>query len=376
MTEIEEEELTSSEKRAREVRVAVTLDMDVLTAAKERLRWLFREFDGKVCASGSGGKDSTVVIELAAQIAKEEGYGPLKVWFLDQETEHDTTIDYQRYLAYERDDIDFAWYQIPFRMENSTDMDDPWFNVWGEGEEWLREKEPNAITENYFGTDNFYKLLDGIRTTDYKGYITLDGMRIEESPGRRMMALSNPQYKWVTWSSNKKQPRFQPIYDWTFRDVWAAIEQHGWKYNVQYDHQYRYGVQTRHMRVSSFTHNQSLNGLLYMQESEPDLWERATKRLPSLLTFGQLKTDQYVKELPYMFVSWEEYAHYLIENLVPEEDQHIFHDQFKRLKNFFKDPEDEDNVAQAMVNSVVSGDHHGIGVNARIAYSKRDVNRK
>lgn len=352
-------------------RVAVTLDMNVFDAALNRIRWLFDEFDGKVCTTNSGGKDSTVILELAARVAKEKGYGPLKVWWLDQEAEFDSTVRYQEALL-ERDDIDFHWYQVPFRMENSMDLEDPWFNVWGEGEEWIRPKHPASIKENVYKTDNFYKLLDNIRKTDFKGYVTLDGMRCEESPTRRMMALTNPQYKWATWSSNKKQPRFQPIYDWTFRDVWAAIEQNGWAYNDHYNHMYRYGVPTRSMRVSSFTHNQSLNSMIYLQEAEPGLWERATKRFPGLATFGHLKSDQYSRELPYMFASWTEYMHYLIDNLIPDEDsRETFREQYAKLKRAFPDEDQEDDVAMGIVNAVISGDHHGIGVKNRIVFARR-----
>ena len=365
-------------------RVVTNIDMDVFTAAKERIRWLFKEFDGKVCVTCSGGKDSTVVLELAAMVAKEEGYGPLKVWFLDQEAEFQSTIDYIRYLAYEREDIEFHWYQVPFPMENSMNLEDPWFTVWGEEEKdqpWLREKEPagpGIHHENRYAKpdDIFYKVLDGIRRIDFEGYITLDGMRIEESPNRRMMALSNPQYKWVTWSSNKEQPRFQPIYDWTYRDVWHAIEKFGWRYNNHYNHMYQWGTPVRGMRVSSFTHNQSLNAMLYLQEAEPEMWEKATQRFPGMATFGHLKGDQYINELPYMFQTWTEYMHHLIDNLVPdEESRETFREQHRKLSAAFPGEENEVDVAYGIIGAVISGDHHGVGVKSRVAFGRREQKR-
>lgn len=42
---------------------------NVLTAAKERLMWIFDTFD-KICLSFSGGKDSTVLYHLAAEISR------------------------------------------------------------------------------------------------------------------------------------------------------------------------------------------------------------------------------------------------------------------------------------------------------------------
>ena len=38
---------------------------NVYEAALDRIRWLFEEFDGHVSVSNSGGKDSTVCVELA-----------------------------------------------------------------------------------------------------------------------------------------------------------------------------------------------------------------------------------------------------------------------------------------------------------------------
>ena len=57
---------------------------DVLVAAKKRIRWVFEEFE-HVAVNTSGGKDSTVVLELSLQVAEEMGRLPLKVMFVDQE---------------------------------------------------------------------------------------------------------------------------------------------------------------------------------------------------------------------------------------------------------------------------------------------------
>src|SRR5699024_4015987 len=172
--------------KARPLYVART---DVLTAARNRMRWIFDEFDGNVSVSNSGGKDSTVVLELAAEVTRENGV-KLKVVWLDQEAKFGSTVDYQRYIMYERDDIDFHWYQIPFKLFNGTSHDANWLNVWGEGEEWVRPKEPNSIHENTFldrngqPIDRFKPLL-GAMNKEMGGAI-LTGMRAEESPGRRI----------------------------------------------------------------------------------------------------------------------------------------------------------------------------------------------
>lgn len=344
-------------------------DTNVFEAAVERMRWLFDEFDNDITVSSSGGKDSTIVVELAALVANERGV-KFDVWWLDQECEFASTVDYQRYLAYEREEINFRWYQIPFKLENATNLTDQYLNVWGPGEEWVRDKEPNSITENVYGEEYWYNLLASISSHDTTG-CTIDGMRAEESPARRLLMMGTPMYKWTTWSSvdcapgHERDPswhrwRFHPIYDWSYRDVWKAIHEHGWRYNEHYNHLFQRGVPVKNMRVSNYHHDQALSSLHWLQEVEPDTWEAATRRLEGISTYGHLKGDQYPKSLPYMFASWEEYMVHLIENLIPDLDDNraTFYKQYERLK-LSCHHQDSEILAQVIVKAVISGDYYG-----------------
>lgn len=351
----------------------VLVDMDVYEAALSRIRWLFEEFDGKVVVSNSGGKDSTVVLELAAIVARERGE-KLQVYWLDQECEFEATVDYQRYIMYERDDIEFTWYQIPFLLENSTNHEDPWLRVWGEGEEWVREREPGSVHENRYGQMYWNKLLDSVAGTDWNGYAVLDGIRAEESPARRLVSRSRPAYKWCTWSvrggqaSNRKEDenpgaRFHVIYDWSYRDVWKAINDNEWRYNAHYDHMFQYGVPTRSMRVSNYHHESALKALHFLQEIEPRTWEAAVRRLEGLNTYGHLRKDQYPTVLPYMFESWWEYMMYLIDNLVrTEENRAVFRKQYENLVQAAKGRVDDQACAKEVVKSVIGNDLYGTRV--------------
>jgi predicted phosphoadenosine phosphosulfate sulfurtransferase len=310
---------------------------DVLEAALKRMRWLFDEFDNHVSVSTSGGKDSTVVLELAAMVAKERGCLPLKAHFLDQEAEYQATIDYMRTIN-ERPDIDLDWYQIPFKLFNASSHSEQWSHVWDpelDDSTWIRPKEPGSIRENTFfdrkgkQVDRFKEILGKINEID--GGAILTGMRCEESPTRRVFMTSVASYKWATWCSGMGKSNhalFHPIYDWSYRDVWKAIHDHGWVYNTFYDKMFQYGISTRGMRVSSFHHEQSQWALDYLQEVEPQTWERATRRLPGLSTYAHVGEDiagYYQFHLPYMFTSVAEYTLYLIDNLIErEEDRERF----------------------------------------------------
>ena len=179
-------------------------DMDVLTAARARMRWIFDEFDGKVSVSCSGGKDSTVILELAAEVARERGE-KLRVVFIDQEAEFQGTIDYMHYLQ-TREDINLEWYQVPFKLFNATNHENEWLQVWGPGEDWMRPMEPDSIKDLRFHDrrtgrelDRWMEIVDGVNRRT--GDAILVGMRAEESPTRRVSMISAPAYKWITWSA-------------------------------------------------------------------------------------------------------------------------------------------------------------------------------
>jgi predicted phosphoadenosine phosphosulfate sulfurtransferase len=206
----------------------------VFEAAKARFRWLFEEFP-HVVITVSGGKDSTVCFELALQVAREMGRLPLDVFFLDQEAEWQCVIDTVRKIM-TNPDVRPLWYQVPFRMSNSTSIVEQWLQSWEPGAEWMRPKEPFAITENRSGEDRFHNMFAGMLWQEFgmEKACTVGGVRAEESPGRRLGLTDSPKYKWVTWGNRMYDVRphwtFYPIYDWSLSDVWHAIESNGWDY--------------------------------------------------------------------------------------------------------------------------------------------------
>ena len=331
------------------------LPTNVYEAAVKRIHWVFDEFE-RPAVSWSGGKDSTVVLEIALAVARERGRLPLDVYWLDQECEYQATVAYAREVA-ARPDVRFHWYQVPFRLFNATSSFDTWANVWGEGEEWVREKEPGAIHENTFGVDRFTEVLNAI---GMQFDVTLTGVRAEESPARRIGLTSYPSYKWATWGAKAGRTntvRLHPIYDWTFRDVWKAIHVGGWTYNSIYDEQYRYGVRLREMRVSNYHHETALASLFWLQEVEPETWEAATRRLPGIATAGQIgKEDYFPTEVPFMFSGWEDYFEYLVQHLpATPEDEETYRNQFTDLVRRLW-YEDRERIAQACVMSLIAND--------------------
>jgi len=314
---------------------------NVYDAALERIRYLFDEFPN-VIANVSGGKDSTVIFNLAMKVAKEKNRLPLKVLFIDQEAEWEATIDQIKDIMY-NPDVEPLWYQIPLKLFNATSQKDHWLHCWEEGKEWIREKDPISIKENHYDCDRFAKLFTAITDKDYKNIKTcyLSGVRCEESPARLWGLTGQLTYKDITWGrvENKKLNHyaFHPIYDWSYTDVWKAIENNNWSYCKLYDYMYQYGIPIQQMRVSNVHHETAIRSLFFLQEVEPDNWNRIVKRIDGISTAGQLGKDEFfIKDLPFMFGNWKEYRDYLLENLIKEENRKIFKKMFIQMDKDIK----------------------------------------
>lgn len=341
---------------------------NVFDAALDRIRWLFDEFPN-VIVSYSGGKDSTVVFQLALIVAREKGRLPLKVMFIDQEAEWRATIDQVRAVMY-HPDVQPFWYQIPMRLFNATSAEDHWLNCWAEEDRdrWIHPRDPVAITENAYGTDRFTKLFDAIINRDQpERTANIGGVRCEESPARFVGLTTAATYKWATWGKvlNKKRDQytFYPIYDWSYLDVWKAIHSNSWGYNAIYDAQYSYGVKLMDMRVSNVHHETAVGALFYMQEVEADTWGKLVARIPGIHMAGKLgAADYFVADLPPMFATWAEYRDYLLEKLIDKPEWRA--SMAKGFARQDRDYGDEmgDRLWKMHVNSILTNDWEGIKV--------------
>lgn len=350
----------------------------VLEAALDRIRGLFDEFE-HIIVNVSGGKDSTVVLNLALQVAEEKGRLPLDVLFVDQESEWRATVDMVREIMSDPR-VRPLWVQCPFRLSNGASTEDDWLACWSDepGAQWMREKEPDSIHENVFGTRTFAELFGKVAEHYYPGgsICKLAGVRCEESPARMKGLTTYETFKGRTWGKveNKRLGHytFYPIYDWSFTDVWKAIHDHGWSYNRLYDYQYMHGVTVANMRVSSLSHDSALPALHYMQEIEPDTWEALTKRLSGVHTVGQMKRDFMApKELPPMFRDWAEYRDYLVDNLVTDPDKRaLFHEQFARACARYED-EVIPKLVKTQIKAVLKDDYHGVAMESFAAANGR-----
>ena len=134
----------------------IYIDKDVLTAAFERFEYIFKNFDNYYF-SVSGGKDSSVMLQLAAMKAREM-HVKFSVMYIDFEAQYQATIDHVYELIDEVSDClnDWYWIAMPFSLRNAVSVIQPKWICWDEDdkEKWVREMPTNKYVINM---DNYPK---------------------------------------------------------------------------------------------------------------------------------------------------------------------------------------------------------------------------
>lgn len=363
----------------------------VFDAALDRTRWLFDEFDNIVVCI-SGGKDSTVIYNLALMVAEEKGRLPLRVMFIDQEAEWQTVVDYIRQCMNDPR-VDPAWLQIPMRISNATSANEPWLHCWEEDrqDDWMRPKEPNSIQVNKYGTQTFKDLFGAFMQVEYGGapVCSIAGVRGEENPTRMLGLSTQAAYKWATWGKQRDRsvPCYDmyPIYDWSYMDVWKAIHDNKWPYCPIYDLMYQYGIPVQSMRVSNVHHETAVHSLFFLQEVEAETWDKLVNRIAGINTAGQLgsKLIEVPKTFPPMFSGWSEYVDYLIDNMIPDEAlRPLYRKKFARFEQWFAEgyfvfKDDPTPMYKAFISTLLTNDYHFTKIaNFRVANKDVDAQKE
>lgn len=343
----------------------IVLRENVREAAIRRIRWLFEEFDGEIVVNHSGGKDSTVIFNLALEVAHELGCTPLRVCFLDSEAEWQATIDHMAGDVMYRPDVDPIWIQVPVKMYlGASSM--MWFQAWDPDarDVWIYDKQPGAFTE--IEAERFMDLFGAYAQWAYpdRRVAKIIGIRAEESPARTFGVTTHEVLKGETWGAVEDKRAghytFSPIYDWSFSDVWKAIHEGGWAYNRLYDLYWQFGFPTRQMRVADLTSGDMSRNSLVLAELEPDTYIRLQNRMgPEALERMETR-GWFPDRLPPMFDDWTDYRDYLLENLVSDDAWRA--KMIKRFESGLRrfDPSVHAAMIRMQVGAVLIGDFRGV----------------
>ena len=214
-------------------------------SAQRIVQKAFEIDDSRPYVALSGGKDSTVVFDLARHIMPSiSGVWSDDEWWLPE------TLAYVERLQ-------VAGYDVQQIRTNAHHAD--WFEVEGD--------------------------YDGI--PDYasrKGWnLVFLGLRQEESGARRVhLRTFGPLFKTASgvWHCN-------PIHNWTWRDVWAYIVSRGIDYNRAYDRLEVIGVEPQYQRIGPFAVERALGfgQLAILKKGWPDLYNKFCQAHPEARSY-------------------------------------------------------------------------------------------
>lgn len=337
-------------------RTAISGTKNVLEAAQERIAFLFDNYDN-IQLSFSGGKDSTALFHLINAEATKRGR-KFYLYFQDQEAEYQATIDLVEW-AMSQPAVIPIWYQVPLFMTNAVSHEQLFLWAWGNGENWVRDKNPLAIHEikgRY--PKRFYKfnLWVGQNHAKREGRsVSIIGLRAEESPDRRFVMFGEDSE--LFWLRRKKEPhKAYPIIDWSFTDIWKYLTENNLRYNEIYNKMYMLGVPLRQMRVSNLIHEKAYKCLAELQELEPETYDKLEQRLHGVHCAGLYAREKLVysiKDKPERFATWKQYKDFLLESIHPDLSR-IFKYQWSR----FGETEDE-GACKYMVKRILLCDWEG-----------------
>lgn len=309
--------------------------LNVLDAARERVRYLFDTFDN-IHVSISSGKDSTVLYHLCVQEAKLRGR-QIFAMFQDQEAEYQSSIDLiEKQMVHPN--VIPRWFQVPIYLTNSTSMSDYFLYAWGEGEKWIRDKNVlaiHSISKEY--PKRFYKFFEWYERENCESSAFLVGLRADESLTRYRAVTKSRGFNGISWGSlsdNGRIKKFYPIYDWTVYDVWKFIYDYNLPYNKVYDLMFKnnYSLYTK-MRVSNLIHEKSYKCLEDLPKYEPDTYNKLCKRISGISVASRYASEKLMfsnKRLPAHYSSWKEFRDFLLSNIQNFSHRKKFEDRFSK----------------------------------------------
>lgn len=341
------------------MRKTVELDKDVYTLAHERTRHAYELFD-TVGVAFSGGKDSTAVLNVALEVARDLGRLPLRVVHFDEEVLSQDTVDYVERVS-QLPEVDFVWYALPVPHGNACSRKEPWWYPWDPDrkDRWVREVPEQAITAEdlgFFPTQppdarwSIPECTGFVWPPDQFGSVgLLMGIRAAESLTRwRAVVRRDVENYIIPMTSSAatlreatvKPPnarnvsKVYPIYDWSTDDVWVAPGRFGWDYNRTYDKMSMHGLPPEHQRVAPPWHTEALATMPYYKHCYPDLYDKMVDRVAGVNTaLRWSKTELYAygrdrrqKSTSY---TWEE----VIARLLQDWPVRVQRDLAKRVKD-------------------------------------------
>lgn len=275
------------------VRIKKFRDVDVLTAARERISLIFDNFK-HVYVAFSGGKDSTVAVHLVMDEAIKRNR-IVGLMFLDLEAQYKDTIDHVTGIFdLYRDHIDPHWICVPMLLRNALTNYEPRWMCWDESKKdiWVRPKPEWAKTEKDYPFclpgmefEEFVPLFGEWygKGEDSAGFIAI---RADESLHRYCAIATwdkvDLMYRGWRWTTKVSPHAYNvyPIYDWKTEDIWRYHGKFQNKpHNPVYDKMQMAGVKLSQQRLCQPYGDDQRRGLWLYHILEPETWSKVVMRV-------------------------------------------------------------------------------------------------
>lgn len=303
------------------------LARNVYQEALDRFEMLYKRFD-TVAVSFSGGKDSTVCLHLALEVAAALNKLPVHAYFWDEEAIHPETVEYVERVR-QRKDVELIWLCLPVKHRNACSRKSPYWYCWDPKEKakWCREMPLHGA---YLEDKRFQWFRKGMTVPDASPMVygrewgtvaDVRGIRADESLRRLMSVMRRMEENWLAAGRDGHNYPASPIYDWTLPDVWSAPKMYGWDYNKTYDIFYRAGMPMQDQRVCPPFGEEPLETLHLYAQCWPELWHKMILRVPGAATAARYGVTQLygygAERLPAGVTEWRAWSFRLLA-LFPE----------------------------------------------------------
>jgi predicted phosphoadenosine phosphosulfate sulfurtransferase len=316
------------------------LNQNVYEAALERIAYIFKEFDN-VLVAFSGGKDSSVCLEMCYDYAKEHGMlDKLSMYHLDYEAQYQMTTDFVEETFKRFSDIRRFWLCLPIKAQCCCNMHGAYWIPWEREKQeiWVRDM-PNhdyVINEkraafdydkpDYEVQDNFCvwfkEIMGGGKT------VVITGIRASESFTRYMRAKTEiRKYKGKKFVLEQVCGVYHgfPLYDWETADIWTYNAKFQKPYNKLYDLFYQAGLTIDQMRVASPFNDSAGATLKLYKVIDPKNWGRMVGRVNGvnfLGLYGDTTAMGWKRITKPAHFTWKEYCYFLLGTLPDDLREH------------------------------------------------------
>lgn len=332
------------------------IEINVYQAAQQRLEYIFSEFEN-VLVAFSGGKDSSVLLNMAYDYAADQGcLSRLSMYHMDYEAQYQMTTDYVTECFDSFQGIGKYWLCLPIGAQCACRMDGDTWIPWAQQDRdiWVRDMPdgPYVINEgnvrfSFYAGQRDYEVQDNFCywfAREHGRTAVLIGIRADESLDRYRAIKGNNHvntYKdaGYIYQRNPDTLVCYPIYDWTVNDVWTYNARFKKPYNKLYDLYYQAGLNVEQMRVASPFNDCAMTTLALYKVIDPQNWGRMTGRVNGVNMAGLYggTTAMGWKSItkPKHF-TWKEYCNFLLSTL-PEEIRNHYLEKLNTSIRFWKE---------------------------------------